>query len=141
MDLVQPLVALRSGSHEQVVVAAARASVRAWLASTEDPNWEVWLAGRFIKSVRRARPAEFVRVAAEAIACEEVGEAKVLSYAPAAMDEWWEPLRKLQAVGFERPREGRWPSEPGGPMLVIADEVVMSTGKTAAQVAHGLFAW
>jgi peptidyl-tRNA hydrolase len=138
---VQALIAARAGSHEEVVVAAARASVRAWLMAPSEPGWEPWITGRFVKSVRRARPAEFERICSRALAVEVEGGARVASFAPIPMEEWWEPLRKLHVGQFERERSGVWPPQEGGPRLLINPQIEMSTGKTAAQVAHALFAW
>jgi peptidyl-tRNA hydrolase len=141
VEYVQALVAARAGSHEEVVVATARASVLAWVTAPLEPGWEPWISGRFVKSVRRARPAEFLRICEQAIWVENEGQARVAAFPPIPLEEWWEPLRKLQVGHFERDRTGVWPNREGGPQLLINPDIEMSTGKTAAQVSHGVFAY
>lgn len=53
-ELVQPIVLLRSGSHEDAVRCVAEASLRAYVSAPDLPEWRQWLAGSFTKTVRRA---------------------------------------------------------------------------------------
>ena len=52
-ELVQPIVLLRSGSHEDAVRCVAEASLRAYVSAPDLPDWEAWLAGSSTKTVRR----------------------------------------------------------------------------------------
>jgi peptidyl-tRNA hydrolase len=140
---VQPIMLQRSGSHEDAVTAAALASVLAYTATAEDPSWEPWIGGRFAKSVRRAKPNQFAAIAPRAVRVVEIGEAKAAAFLPSTYSDLDPALAKLQVSGTEFDRSGTWPSAPeeGGPWLLVNGSLEMSTGKTAAQVAHGLFAW
>jgi hypothetical protein len=53
-ELVQPIILLRSGSHEDAIRCVAEASLRAYVSAPDLPEWEQWLAGSFTKKVRRA---------------------------------------------------------------------------------------
>lgn len=144
--LIQPIVVRRSGSHEQMVIAAARASVAAWIAAPDLPCWDEWLAGSFAKTVRRARPVEIEKIRPHALASAAVGDpetyAEAFALAPCHTSDLPREVSKLQVSGTDAPREG-WSFQRGtlGPHLVVNADAGMSTGKTCAQVAHGLFAW
>jgi len=141
-DLVQA-VAIRKnvGSHQDVIRAVALASVIAWVTSYEDPAWSSWLKGRFTKSVRRGTAGQ-VEAAAEFAASDVmVGEARALGFVPSAYEDMVQPLPKMQVSGTEYPRSENWVVDPEGPTIFINHNAEMSTGKTAAQAAHGLFAW
>ena len=56
VELVQSIVLLRSGSHEDAVRCVAEASLRAYVSAPDLPEWAEWLAGSFTKTVRRAKP-------------------------------------------------------------------------------------
>jgi hypothetical protein len=143
-QLVQPIAVLKnSGSHEEVVQAVAEASVLAWLNAPEDPAWEAWLSGRFTKSVRRATPAQISAATEFALADVGVNEAQALGFAPMTYAEYPKVLSKMQVANTDFERTGRWIVDPyaEGPKLWLNVENEMTTGKTAAQVAHGLFAW
>ena len=134
----QQIVALKSGTHEEVVMACARASVLAWLNYNEEEVWKEWFAGQFIKTVRRANQKEFDKLKETARAEVVVGEGKALAFEPFLIEEIPGEIKKLQVSNFERESSGKWPSGDG-PKLFINPNLKMSTGKTAAQVAHGLF--
>lgn len=140
-DLVQCIAVARSGTHEQVVRAVAAASVRAWLTSPDDPAWAAWLSGRFVKSVRRGRPAELARARPLAASEVHVGDAVALGFAPTLPDGMPKVLAKMQVSGTDMERTGNWGEVTAGPLLVQNPLVEMSTGKTAAQAAHALFLW
>lgn len=139
--LVQAIAVRRSGSHEEVVTAVARASVLAYVASPERPEWESWLAGPFTKTVRRGTNAQVTAVAARAASEVSVGGALAHGFVPASYEEMDPALRKMQVGSFERERTGCWPEGDAGPLLAVSPDVPMTTGKAAAQVAHGLFGW
>jgi peptidyl-tRNA hydrolase len=141
--LLQPIIVRRTGTHEQMVEAAARASVAAWLTCPEDPAWTTWLAGSFGKTVRRARTVEVEKTREFHVASALVGDAEAFACLPVPTADMPAPIRKLQVSGTDRDR-GAWtrPFErPIGPYVVVNLGAGMSTGKTCAQVAHAVFAW
>lgn len=143
--LIQPIIVRRSGTHEEMVEAVARASVAAWLSDPTNPAWAPWLAASFGKTVRRARPAEVEKCREWFVASAAVGEAEAFACLPVPTDDMPAPIRKLQVSGTDAERKG-WPlppapDRPTGPWLSINLGAAMSTGKTAAQAAHGVFAW
>lgn len=146
--LLQPIVVRRTGSHEDMVTAAARASVAAWMACPDDPAWVPWLAGSFGKSVRRARPVEVEKVREFMLSSVAVGEAEAFAGLPVSREDMPAAVRKLQVSGTDAPRAEKWStrdhSEDVGvpvPLMSINLGAQMTTGKTCAQAAHGLLAW
>jgi peptidyl-tRNA hydrolase len=140
---VQNIAVVKAGTHEEVVKAVALASVVAYVVRPEEPSWDQWLSGRFTKSVRRGSRAQ-VREAAILDSCCSgvcVGDAEAYGFLPLHKDVAEPALGKLQVANFERDRTGEWDMDDGGPTLVINESIEMSTGKTAAQAAHGLFGW
>lgn len=142
-DLVQAVAIQKNkGSHEDVIRAAALASVIAWVNSYEDPAWNSWLKGRFTKSVRRGTAGQIEAAVEFAASDVMVGEARALGFVPASYDDMLPPISKMQVSGTEYPRsEEPWTVDFEGPAIYINSDIEMSTGKTAAQAAHGLFAW
>lgn len=140
MELVQPIAVARSGSHEDLIAAVAAASLAAYLDHGDDPAWEQWLAGRFTKSVRRGTTAQLEAMAPAALSVIKRGEAVAYGFAPMPYDEYPTPLRKMQVQGTERPRADHW-ADQGNPSLLLNGDLGMSTGKAAAQAAHGLWIW
>jgi peptidyl-tRNA hydrolase len=141
--LIQPIVVRKSGTHEQMVEAAARASVAAWLTDPTNPAWEPWLAASFGKTVRRGRNVEIEKCREFFVASAQVGDAEAFACLPYLKAEVPAPIRKLQVSGTDRDR-GEWTQKedrPIGPYLAVNLGANMSTGKTCAQVAHGVFAW
>ncbi|WP_162802075.1 peptidyl-tRNA hydrolase [Ornithinimicrobium murale] len=144
LDLVQPIVLLDAGTHEDACRAVALASVTAWLTHHEHPSWGPWLAGRFTKTVRRAKNEHALTRALDAgpVVVERVGEAAAAALVPVTYFEMDRYVRKLQVTGLELPRCGSEDvATEGGPTILVNTDLGMSTGKSAAQVAHGLFAW
>lgn len=144
-ELVQPIALRRSGTHEDALLAVARASTLAYYNTPDDPAWDLWLSGRFTKTVRRAKPAQFDALRDTAAAEAVSDEAAALAFAPVTYDDMATPLRKLQVSGTELPRRG-WDAldEHAGttaPLLVINEALGASTGKLCAQAAHGCLAW
>lgn len=149
--LLQPIVVRRTGTHEEMVEAAARVSVAAWLATPDDPAWEPWLAASFGKSVRRARNAEVEKAKEFFVASVKVGDAEAFAGLPVTRDDMPAPIRKMQVSGTQAERTGwKYPSVtdpniapvPGPlPWMTVNLGAEMTTGKTCAQVAHALFAW
>lgn len=140
--LIQPIVVRRTGTHEQMVEAVARASVRAYLLDPENPAWKPWLAASFGKTVRRARPVEVEKAREFFVASAKVGDAEAFACLPVAKDDMPAPIRKMQVSGTVAERTG-WANRAStsGPTLKVNSGAAMTTGKTCAQVAHALFAW
>jgi peptidyl-tRNA hydrolase len=118
------------------------ASVIAWVMTPEAPEWNSWLRGRFTKSVRRGTAGQIVAAQEFAASHVEVGDAVALGFVPASYEDMPAVISKMQVSGTEYPRsEEPWIVDFEGPSIYINSDIEMSTGKTAAQAAHGLFAW
>jgi peptidyl-tRNA hydrolase len=124
-----------------VVTAVALASLLALVATPEDPAWQEWLDGRWTKTVRRGTGPQLEAAAPFAARLVEVGDARAYGFVPLTYDELPAPLRKMQVAQFERERVGDLPDPGRGPVVAVNPELEISTGKTAAQAAHGLFRW
>nr|WP_269211978.1 peptidyl-tRNA hydrolase [Zhihengliuella flava] len=159
------------------LAAVALASVNAYLAAPDLPEWRAWAAGHFGKSVRRADARTYPKILA-AFADElggvegECGKGRAVAFAPLPQGTAPKKLAKLQVSGTALPRTpaeraewlaARGPGEaeleaaeaqpdaqrgdadgevPGDAVvLIVNDDLGMSTGKAAAQSAHALFAW
>jgi len=152
MELVQQIAVSNSGSHSDVVCAVARASAKLLLAEFDHPQMQAWLSGRFTKTVRRGSFAK-VDALAESIVPnatagvgllgDDLSESivRAVAFLPMARDEVPPALGKLRVADFNRPHDGNWSEMNAGPSLFVNGDVEMSTGKTAAQVAHALCAW
>lgn len=144
-ELVQPIVLLvdreEPAAEDLGIAAAALASAQALLADPENPQWRPWAAGAFAKSVRRADAKTFAKVLRQfpEHVLVEIGAAQAAAFSPMPADDLPKLLAKLQVSGTQLP--------PGGPQTVQSLQIVMnhslgmSTGKSAAQAAHALFAW
>lgn len=149
-------IAITPGTHLETIAAVAIAS--AVSASTPRPEhvgeWAAWFDGAFTKTVRRAtRSAQIAKLEADLLvqAEHQTGSAKAYAYAPMTYDRFPKHLRQLQVSGLDVDRDtDRTPDyfatesalqTPHAPLVVISRDVSMSTGKTAAQVAHALVAW
>lgn len=144
-ELIQPIILLvdreEPAGEEHGIAAAALASAQAFLRDPENPDWRVWAAGHFGKSVRRADAKMFAKVLAmfPEHAPTTVGEGTAVGLPPMPADALPKLLAKLQVSGTQLP--------PGEPLPVAPLSIVlnasldMSTGKAAAQAAHALFAW
>jgi hypothetical protein len=146
MSLVQTIV-VKPATHFETIAAAALASgvALAHADVTTDP-WSGWLAGSFTKSVRRVkRPIELLHVRQLELARVEiaVGDAIGIAFAPQSYDDAPRALSKLQVSGLDVAETSDRFSHAGAitPRIEINSDVTMTTGKTAAQVAHALGAW
>ncbi|MFQ4148743.1 peptidyl-tRNA hydrolase [Arthrobacter sp. LAPM80] len=144
-ELVQPIILLvdreEPASEQHGIAAAALASVQAYLNDPENPDWRVWADGHFAKSVRRADAKTFAKVltAFPDHALATVGEGTAAGLPPMPAGELPKLIAKLQVSGTQLP-----PGEPLPPQpltIVLNASLEMSTGKSAAQAAHALFAW
>lgn len=154
---VQPIMLLVDkadpAAHTDAVQAAALASVLAFAEETlshaePDPSWAAWLDGPFTKTVRRADAKIFGKLA-EKFAGQEhadvaVGKARAMAFRPTTYGALSRHLSKLQVSGTDLP--DRTTDHPvaapeDSPVLTVNAGLGMSTGKTAAQAGHALFAW
>lgn len=145
-DKVQPIVLLvdksEPAAHRDAVAAAAVASVRSYAATQDSQAWENWLYGRFTKTVRRANPSTFERLAAEAPSGPvSVGRAQAIAFEPVTYGEMPKKLAKLQVSGTQLPDEPPAPQPDTAPCVILNLDLEMSTGKAAAQAAHALLSW
>lgn len=156
-NLVQPIVLLVDkndpAGHRDSIVAAAIASTSAY-AKTLGPGvhrdgvWEQWLSGKFTKSVRRADLKTFAKLESDVGFRHEshvvVGKAKAMAYLPAAYEDMPRPITRLQVSGTDlpdAPLTSPARTRSGDPVIVLNGALGMSTGKSAAQAGHALFAW
>lgn len=144
-EYVQPLVLLRSGTHEDAVRATASACVQAYVTTgASNPNWGAWLAGQFTKTVRRAKNGQFAAATNLATGSAVCGTASALALDPVRYRDLPQTVRKLQVSGTDFPRTGWQPLSAlpdGVPVLVVNEDLNMSTGKVAAQASHALLGW
>ncbi|MCC9175600.1 peptidyl-tRNA hydrolase [Arthrobacter sp. zg-Y179] len=145
-DKVQPIVLLVDktdpAAHRDAVAAAAVASVRAYTATEDSEAWENWLYGRFTKTVRRANPSTFGKLAVEAPSgAVTVGRAQALAFEPVTYEQMPKNLAKLQVSGTQLPDEAPAPWPGNAPVIVLNADLDMSTGKASAQAAHALLSW
>lgn len=145
-DTVQPIVLLvdkaAPAAHRDAVAAAAIASVCAYAHTPDSPAWDNWLYGRFTKTVRRAGPVVFDRLAAAAPSGRvAVGSARALAYEPVSYDGMPRNLAKLQVSGTQLPDADPVPAPEGAPVILLNEDLQMSTGKASAQAAHALLSW
>lgn len=143
-QLVQAIVVHKGrGTHEEVVQAVAKASVLAWLQTPELPSWEHWLSGRFTKTVRRASPAQIEALAPMVKATVTHGDVEAFAFEPMVYEDFPKPLAKAQVQGTDFPRAPSfyWSVDIHGPVISLNKNSEMTTGKTAAQVAHAMFGW
>jgi peptidyl-tRNA hydrolase len=124
-----------------VATAVPLASLLAMLATPDDPAWAAWLNARWTKSVRRGTGPQLEAAAPFAATVVEVGAARAYGFAPCTYEELPAPLVKMQVALFERDHEGDLPDPGAGPVIGVNPTIEMSTGKTAAQAAHGIYRW
>jgi peptidyl-tRNA hydrolase len=115
--------------------------------STGEGEWAEamrgWQDARIRKVVRRARGAEWRRAEGLPGITVTGGTAVVRVFPPVPLDEVPKDLAKLQVTGtdLEDPEELPAVAE-GVPVLWVNPGLEMSTGKTMAQVGHGVhLAW
>ena len=145
-DTVQPIVLLVDkedpAAHLDAVAAAAAASVSAYARRSDDAAWENWVYGRFTKTVRRAGPKSFAKLAGHAPSgTVAVGRARAIAFEPVSYEEMPRKIRALQVSGTQLPDGDAVPASPGAPVIIINADLEMSTGKAGAQAAHALLAW
>lgn len=153
-NLVQQIIVYTEGSHEDVVVTASQCSVMALIDTYVEHKaiWDEWKSGPFTKVVRRCKSKQTVADLAEEVpGClyhhtvyEESDVTVAFATLPLDPQFLHKSIRKCQIANFQRERKGFGTyniSHPlYGPMVdmvvAINPDVEMTTGKTAAQVAH-----
>lgn len=138
-NLVQPIVVSAEGNHLDAVAAAATASLGGF--GNDSPVYREWLSGPFTKTVRRCKAAQFERLRDAFGVYEAVsGTARAFAMDPVAYDDMPKAVRNLQVSGTEMPR-GESSIDLGADYwsAVVNGSLGMSTGKTAAQVAHAFW--
>lgn len=146
MTLVQTIVVKPSEHFDTVAAAALASGLAIAAADLKNDPWHSWLSGSFTKSVRRAkRPAELDRVRALELPGTEIaiGDAVAIAFAPQRYEDNVPAISKLQVSGLDLKlgsTDFHLPAEVT-PHIEVNRDVYMSTGKTAAQVAHALGAW
>lgn len=145
-DTVQPIL-LRvdkedPAAHRDAVAAAALACVLAYARRESDEAWEDWVHGRFTKTVRRAGPKPFAKLSPGAQSGTVViGKAEAAAFEPQRYEDMPRALRSLQVSGTQLPPGDPVPASQANPLIVLNEDLAMSTGKAAAQAAHALLAW
>lgn len=154
---VQPLIALKTGAHEETVRLGAIASVAAYHRPHQRPQdvqaYEEWLSGPFTKSVRRAALKDLLKVQEwaeeEGIAWTAADHEKstVVALPPMKYEDLPKVVSRLQVTGTDFHRYG--PSEyspedvvrssPSFVELSVLEN--LTTGKATAQAAHALWKW
>lgn len=143
---VQP-IAVRPSTHFETIAAVAIASNLMFAAADRTSGqWKSWLEQSYGKNVRNIRrPAEADRLdAMDGHRIEFfVGGASAFAFAPMEYSDFPAPLKKLQVTGLDLPRTEDSFLVPGmvQPQVTISTDARMSTGKTAAQVAHAVMLW
>jgi peptidyl-tRNA hydrolase len=102
-----------------------------------------WQDARIRKVVRRARGAEWRRAEALPGITVTGGTAVVRVFPPVLLDEVPKELAKLQVTGTDLEDPEELPAVADGvPVMWVNPGLEMSTGKTMAQVGHGVqLAW
>ncbi len=160
MSLVQQLVCTPNGNHQDTVRAVAFASLACHIVDPDHPNWEQWLSGRFTKTVRRVKITAKLNEITNQCASEgglvcHMDGITVAAFIPDHPEKMSAELRACQVSEFNRPRDpsniltNQYGTVDGYPragddfskctFVCLNPRVEMSTGKTAAQVAHGFW--
>lgn len=138
-------IAVKPSTHRDTICAVALASTRAFLTPHNRSCWHEWLKASMTKSVRRAtKPAALAACRADPLvtATAKVGEAQAFAYLPMPYEDFPKHLSRLQVSGLNIADEPSGISLDDRALFVeINAELDMTTGKTAAQVAHALVLW
>lgn len=157
VNLVQPILVVDTGTHEDTVRAAAEASLEIYRRtnSSYEDSWKEWLSGMFTKTVRRINEKEFYKLTADPSLLEfpsvyvgsNSGKAIALppiGYSPDGNSLFPKPVKKAQVQGTNFPKSEEnvkvWDTAFDLTNLIVVNgDLSMTTGKESAQVAHG--AW
>lgn len=153
-ELVQVILVDSTGTHAETVTAAAQASLTAFRMASD--SWEPWLAASFTKTVRRVKPAQFDLAASRFDARDitvrrhgpPTGMGRALAFAPMLAADFPREVVRAQVAGTDMDRTGltrateatlQFLLDGAECLVVVNDDLGMSTGKECAQAAHG--AW
>lgn len=141
-ELIQPIIVPRSGTHEGIIMAVARASYLAYATSPQSPTWRQWLAEAPAKSVRKVKApshVDQVRTWAESEGIAHAFVDGVLALVPTTYEGMHRRVRGSQVHGVDFPSAPREQDSDPEFEVVVLDG--LSTGKAAAQAAHALWGW
>lgn len=151
-DLVQPVLVTRSGTHGDTIIAAATASLLAFVTPVMaggdlSPSWSEWLSGRFTKTVRKVRRDTDIDRAAEWATQNgvqshtvTVGSSVAIAFEPMRYADFPPVLAKARVDGLDLPPGlRRTPTVRPAFTVELLDH--LTTGKGAAQCAHATWMW
>lgn len=143
MNLVQPILVDSAGTHEDTIFCVAYASYQAFNYNPFHETWNLWLKGKFTKSVRRASAdtiEKIIRYPTRHYHRVTCNTSQAAAFNP--MTEFPKDIARCQVSGTDFPRMGfKDPLDKGHLIIAINPTVEMTTGKTAAQAAHALFGY
>lgn len=140
-----PKAADQRPSRSTVLIAAARATAQLCLDARIAPHgpwhdrYAAWIDSQMRKVARRARGSHWDATAAlDQITAQEPPQASVRACVPEPLDSIDPVLARLQVGGTDLEPDQPAAAAPGAIFLLVDDELHMSAGKTAAQVAHAI---
>lgn len=141
------LVTTKTGHHQGVVEAAAKASLlRLASADLGASEWQEWLSGSFAKVTKQCSRTKIETALREVPGARSYSEGDVLTAAfpPSDLEHRHLILHKAQLQGLNRSVLADQPrpaiSSMTGPVVLVNNDLGMSTGKASAQAAHALCA-
>lgn len=142
MPLVVRIERTAPPTHTDVLEAAAKACLAVWHDERAAGEWAgafaTWVDGRFRKVVRRARGAHWDAAGRLPGVTVTSGSATVRAFPPAPADELPKELTRLQVGGTDLDDpEPPPPPAAGAARVWLNPALRMTTGKAAAQAAHG----
>lgn len=153
-------IAVLPSTHEETIASVAIASAKSLLASDlNEFHWREWLEGSFTKTVRRvsAKPSLIQKFNddPDVLSSVHVGDAIAWAYSPKPYEDFSKHVSRLQVSGLDREKTGlelfssieedstveSFSEDLRAPIVILDSDLGMSTGKSAAQAAHGLCRW
>lgn len=156
-------IAVKASNHAETITAVALAAgLSLARVITREPmnehfksfaylpqRWQEWVDADYGKSVRRIRrPAEHDRLLKylDHATSFSVGGATAYAFAPMLQMDYPSALRKLQVTGLQLQGDNQESQafslgSNAVPAFAINADITMTTGKTAAQLAHGVMLW
>lgn len=139
-NLVQPIAVSKDTDHYTALAVVAVASVLARLDDPANPTWATWDANSHTKTVRRTpNPAALAdKLTDQVTAVASHSGAFACALAPQPADDLPRPVARLQVSGLDLPRTPDAFRTHSAPLFTVTvnDDMAMTTGKAAAQVAH-----
>lgn len=144
-DKLVQAIAVVPGNHRDTIAATALAAAAAYQRTQTDPIWNDWFAHDMTKTVRRAtKSAQIAKLTTDFLVASEftIGDARAFAYRPMPYGSFPKHLTRLQVSGLEIADEASGRGIDDSALTIeINAQLEMSTGKTAAQVAHALVLW